>query len=337
MPFIPPIIAGFNSLYARYPENIGQPPVDKWIMFEVKSGRHVVRSVIADGNNVDRTIASVGLYLTPSALTDTLAVEYEKGDLGVFVGTAVEMLAQSGQNFANMKLGQLLADRSPIQALLKSIGKGAKDVVGGVIEGVTPNFIDLGDSLGEAIKADAVKGLDSLASFLGSEGPTTSALLGQKVNPRTDVQFDAQMYREHAYSFDLVPRNINEARAIDKIINFFQFYSLPVYRANETANTAHLGSFMMGFPYEFKISFRDGNNQELNHVNKVARSVCKSVAIDHAAGRKTAFIKDNGEYYPVATKLELHFQEVKLLARDSTEIQRANGIDPNSNDFDPRR
>lgn len=296
----------------RYPNDLCNPPFDKWITFEAREGRHVGRNqIVSESNPADRTLASVSLYLSESALKSKTGVAYDKNDLGPFAGAAVEFFAQTGQNLFGAKLG------SDTKGLSASIVAGLSDLV-------SKSRALLSDGLGqtflEAIKADVFRGVNELT------GDTASAIFGQKPNPRTDILFDTVEYRCHDMEFMLIPRSLDEAKAIDGIIHFFQFYMLPSYNTTETLNNVKIGAFMIGFPYEFEISFNSLGGP-MEHINKIGRSVLKEIAIDHAAGSKTAFIKENGEYYPVATKLGLSFQEVRLLSRDRDEIKRAGTAD----------
>jgi hypothetical protein len=114
----------------------------------------------------------------------------------------------------------------------------------------------------------------------------------------------------------LIPRNENEARVIDKIIKFFQFYMLPTYSPTIGVNQ-DIEGLLMGFPYEFEISFWSEGRPTLHHFNKIGRSVLTNVSVDHAGGSQVAFFRaPNGELFPAVTKLSLEFQEVRLLARD---------------------
>lgn len=302
-----PTATGTLSLSSRYPENLGQKPFDKWMCFEARAGRHVLRDQVVPerGTGTDRTLASVGLYISPTALKDSIAVGYDTQALGPFLGSAVELLAQTGNNLFDTRFNTLQDAKDATVTLLKA----AKAAAGG--------GTSLKDSVIEAIKADLLR----LGSSVVGDGAVGS-VLGQRVNPKTDVLFDTNEYRTHSYEFVLIPRSLNEAQNIDRIINFFQFYSLPSFRRTQGQQTARVGSFMIGFPYEFVITFKDESGRELEHVNRVARSVLTNVSIDHAAGGKTAFIKNGSDFYPVATNLSLTFQEVVLLGRDSDEIKR---------------
>jgi hypothetical protein len=316
-----------GALHFRYPENLGRPPFDKWIFFEARSGRHVVRDqVISEAGGVDRTLASVGLYLSETTLKNTLNITYDTTALGPFVGAIVELFAQSGRNLMDTLptlgtdwVGTLKQALSPGEWNLQ----GAKDAVGGALSTAGRNLKDVTGRaakvpLGELIGADVLKGVNDLSAGAGS------ALFGKRPNPRTDVLFDTQNYREYEFSFLMVPRNIREAQAIDNIIRVFQFYMLPKYDTMDAQTK--IGGFMLGFPYEFEITLRDGNARELDHVNKFERTVLTNVMVDHAAGGKTAFVKDdNGIFWPVATQITLQFKEVRLLDRNSEVILRSGG------------
>jgi hypothetical protein len=296
----------------KYPNQLGSAPFEKWILFEVKSGRHVVRNKVIPegGTNLDRTLASIGLYLSESALVDSILVCYDESPLGAFVGAAVELLAQSGQNMFDMNFSFSENTSGGLADKLSAITSEAMRVYGDIKTAVRDHWQD-------ALKADIFKAVDQITGGAGR------AITGKRPNPRTDLLFDTQKYRTRELSFLLIPRNVQEAQQIDNIIHAFQYYMLPAYLGPEQQNrTSGFGSFLMGFPYEFEISLLQ-NDKVMEHVNKIGRSVLTNVAIDHAAGGKAAFVEQGGELYPVATKLTLSFQEVRLLGRDSTEIQRA--------------
>lgn len=292
-----PSYSPLPALIYKYPDNLSQPPVDKWIHFEVKSGRYVIReTVLTEQNSPDRTIASVGLYLTESALKSSMMVSYEKNNLGPFAGAALEYFGQTAKN--NMD----------------SVPNNTSDMFGGISSFLKKIYNgELNNSFKAAIEADIQRGLDAVTN------DAVTRLRGAKVNPRTDILFNSQEYRQHQLSFLLVPRTLAEAKSIDAILRIFQFYMLPAYQHADK----QLG-FLLGFPYEFTITMKDGAGKTLEHINKIGRSVLINCDIDHTAGSDTAFVKDNGVYYPVATTLTLTFQEVRLLARDSEEITRAN-------------
>ena len=146
-------------------------------------------------------------------------------------------------------------------------------------------------------------------------GGAARQALGFRPNPRTDVLFSHVGYRDHRMEYILIPRDEAEAKAIDHIIKFFQFYMLPSYSPTVGKNK-DIEGLIMGFPYEFVITFWDEGTPSLHHFNKIGRSVLKSVTVDHAGGSQVAFFKAGNNLYPAVTKLSLEFTEVRLLARD---------------------
>jgi hypothetical protein len=278
----------------KYPSDLTTPPHEKWILLEAKSGRHIARDgfVAEAGNNPDRTLAAVALYLPTDALKSAHTVGYKDIDLGMAAGKAIEA--------ATTRQGTL---RAPTQ----TSGTGfnidtLKSAMGGFIEG-----------------AATQKLLDVTESFAGMaiDNPreTGEIVAGGAVNPRTDTAFDAMQYRTHEFTFNLIPRDKREADDIDAILNILHFYSLPSY------GDGRLGNFMIGYPYEFVITmFKE------THLNKIERSVLTGITVDHAGGDRIAFASSAAaaaiEYYPAATSLSLSFKEVRLLGRDSEVIFR---------------
>jgi len=315
MVHIPFPTAAWQTLpYFRYPENLTFPPFDKWIKFDVKSGRHIIRNgLVTEGpGRADRTLASVGLYLSPTALKTSIEAKYDSNDLGPFWGAAVELLAQTGKNL-------LSAKPNSVQERLST---GASEFLN-VVEKV--KTLADGETFGQAMLQQAKEAIQSfLSQKAGLPEHALDIVTGQKTNPKTDIFFDSVEYRTHELSFTLIPRSKIEAVAIDNIVHLFQFYMLPSYHTSEAMTQAKVGAFLIGYPYEFEIQFLDGQGQELGHINKIGRSVLTNVQVNHSAGDNVAFVKDNGEYYPVVTELSLSLQEVRLLGRDSKEIDRKN-------------
>jgi hypothetical protein len=326
----------FNSsraaLVARYPADLCSPPFDKWIMFSAMTGRHVVRSPpVTEHKTPDVPINSVALYLPNAALASAIVVDYEKNDLGPMVGAAVEFFAQTGTSLFGAKGGGVAGTLDATLRSIQDAGKGALSAISD-----KGSWVDF-------FKADASQLLAfGMSRLTGDDGTFAAGILsGTKPNPRTDILYNTQDYRTNELDFLLVPRTLQEAKAIDTICYFFNYYMLPRYQSTQGLTDAKVGAFTVGFPYEFEINMfaagPNGTNTTLNHINRIARSVLRGVSIDHAAGGKTAFIKDDGEFYPVATKLCLSFQEVRLLARDSDEIKRDGEWNFDNHAGDPRR
>jgi hypothetical protein len=159
--------------------------------------------------------------------------------------------------------------------------------------------------------------------FKGIDPATAAAIaFGIKANPRTEVLFNTQQYRTHSMEFILIPRSLDEAKAIDRLLYFFQFYSLPRYSGSNGNNP--VSAFMVGFPYEFTIdmlSAQGTDNFTLDHVNKIGRSV---LTRGHrpCGGREDGVREGRRRLLSGRDALRLSFQEVRMLARGDDEIRR---------------
>ena len=290
---------GFGK-FVKYPEQLGTAPWEKWILFEARSGRHIARNGFVQENDkdVDRTLASVALYLPTDALKSTMTVAYKTADYGAAAGLAIESATQNQGSLRAPTSG--FGGGSNIGARLAGVGGGVKGFVQQQLaKTVTGNAQEIADIPPEAFEA----------------------IVGGAVNPRTDTLFGNVEYRTHDFTFKLIPRSKKEADDIDTILNVLHFYSLPDYGTGT-------GNFFIGYPYEFVITMFNEK-----HINKIDRSVLTSLSVDHAGGDRVAFA---GDYYPAATALTLSFKEVRLLGRDSEVIFRGDAGVKTFSPFDPR-
>ena len=151
-------------------------------------------------------------------------------------------------------------------------------------------------------------------------------VIGGVINPRTDLFFKSVEYRTHQFTFTLIPRTIQEAWAIDAILNIFQYYMLPSF-GDDSVNAAGVpnapnDSFFIGYPYEFEISMFSQVSGSAHHLNSFERSVLTDIRIDHASGNRVAFVDSYGgnEYFPASTTLSLGFKETRLQGRDKQTV-----------------
>ena len=309
----------------RYPSALGYAPFEKWMLFEVKAGRHVTRTgVVGEANSTNSTIKSVALYLPHDALKSELSVTWNTSEGYGPVGGAILQKALQSQK----EPGPASTNVAGYGAIPNLLGRVAETVTEGAvtafvnreITGATGTIDRIGNLLGGA---DSVKSMNVL------EG-----LIGATVNPRTDLFFQAVNYRQHAFTFTLVPRNIAEAKAIDEILNTFQYYMLPSFGGENDAD-----SYFIGYPYEFEITMftQASSTGSFHHINTIDRSVLETVTIDHASNDRVAFVDEYGgsQYYPASTTLTLSFREVRLQGRDKQKAiwRGTNQRNPNSLDL----
>ena len=279
----------------KYPADLGKPPYEKYMLFRVSPARHIQRKgMMGEAEGADRPIHTVALYLPPEALHSTLSVEWGEEAMGAVAGAALEAFA---------KPPALGATDDTMVSKLKAA------VTAGVVAKVAHGAAEI-----------AGKGLTAVTAG-GPGNKMIERVLGAKLNPRTDMLFDTVRYRQHQFSFTLIPRNEIEAKSIDEILSAFQFYMLPSF--GKTGEE----SLFIGYPYEFTIDMytTSGLAASLHrgiaasqHINKIDRSVLTRCTIDHSAGNdRVAFA---GNYYPAVSSLELNFTEVRLQGRDEQEV-----------------
>jgi hypothetical protein len=291
----------------KYPDDLGSPPYEKQMLFEVKVARHLGRRrTVGEAEGVDRNVAAAALYMPVDALNSTTTVDWSPEDIGIAGGAMIDAFTQGGPaTGAN---------------IMEKLGTTAKAY---------------GGALGVDLVAKIITPLISAATAGGNGEAILQSMLGQKIDPRTDMLFGGVQYRKHQFSFTLIPRNQIEAESINSILNIFQFYMLPRYGAG----TATLDSYFIGYPYEFDITMitkeglaAGGADDASLHINKIDRSVLTSCNINHAGANRVAFM---GNYYPAATSLVLDFTEVRLQGRDRYGEAMWHGSD--ATPFDPNR
>ena len=295
--------ASGSATFVKYPADIGSPPFEKWMLFEVKSGRHIGRTGVVGetGTNVDRTIKAVAVYLPANALRSSLSVDWQQDEYGAVAGEAIAQAIQSGTEIGSVSTS---LNR---QSLIQKLAAGVKgDVAAGLLN-TTYNAA-----------AGAISQIGNLAGGNAANGrQVLEGLSGSTVNPRTDLFFKSVQYRTHEFTFTLIPRSLDEARQIDTILNIFQYYMLPSFGDDTTSD-----SFFIGYPYEFVISMFSQYSGGSHHINSIDRSVLEGIVIDHASSNRVAFVDTYGgvEYYPASTTLSLRFKEVRLQGRDKQSV-----------------
>lgn len=285
----------------RYPENVGQPPFDKFIKFDAKKMRHVLRNIPNDP-----TVASAVLYLPETALRNTTAVAWDTADMGTLAGPLLQV---AGRNGAGILKTDMKGAINTLKGAAGAVVDSAKEAgVGGSIQFVIENVLA---EIAQSVVPDTMRN-------------AASAFLGTNINPRKEVLFQTPEYRRYQFEFMLVPRNYKEAENIDNIVKFFQFYMLPAFYDNDT---------IMGYPYEFEVGVFNNTTPEgqlastsqIKRVAHIGRCIVTSFTADFAAGGKVAFVRDETKeerLFPVATSLSMELQEVKLLSRNDPEILR---------------
>ena len=143
-------------------------------------------------------------------------------------------------------------------------------------------------------------------------------------NPKFNT-FQGVSFRDHSYTFNLTPYNVNDAEEITKIITLFKTLMLPM------STNANRRKMIM--PSEFSIDFK---GPILGHIEHPQNCFLKSCDVDYSGGKDMSFIEGIVEgtklgpgegqqgppqtvrgmqHYPNGVTLSLVFQEILNIDR----------------------
>jgi hypothetical protein len=303
----PPRPATVVSYPTNLYTNTGEWGYDKWMLFRVMNGRHILRSrggfdSKTELNPVDGA-PQLCLYLPPSALQSEINLAWEEGSYGIGLGASLQS-AMGDENRLT---------KSDINGALRDSLKGNFNAASGVGEKLaTAGLAGL-----IALAADAV--FEVAETVIKDPIQKVGGITGNVPNPRTDIFFTSVKYRTHSFTWKLVPRSVEEAQAIDIILNTFQFYSLPSFGAENDKESG----FFMGYPYEWSVQIfsETAGRGSKHHINTIDQSVVTRVNINHASNDRVSFIVDGQmKYYPTDTTLTVDMQEVRLQGRNNQDV-----------------
>ena len=226
-------------------------------------------------NNTTRIQDSIAMYLPPNVEDNTTAGynDFRTGMAGFLAAGGSKALAQGGDAAA--------ITQSVLDSAEGLIGKAGQKIVSEIAE-----------------------------VALGAEGANEliNKAFGVADNPYMEVLFDAMALRTFTYTFNMAPRNEQEAAEIKNIIQVFRFHMTPELRGNQ--------SRFIGLPSEFDIHYmflsKDGVASENTFYNKIATCVLTNCAVNYTPNGVKSF-EDGG---PTATTMVLTFKEKEMLTKE---------------------
>ena len=226
-------------------------------------------------NNTTRIQDSIAMYLPPNVEDNTTAGynDFRTGMAGFLAAGGSKALAQGGDAAA--------ITQSVLDSAEGLIGKAGQKIVSEIAE-----------------------------VALGAEGANEliNKAFGVADNPYMEVLFDAMALRTFTYTFNMAPRNEQEAAEIKNIIQVFRFHMTPELRGEQNR--------FIGLPSEFDIHYmflsKDGVASENTFYNKIATCVLTSCAVNYTPNGVKSF-EDGG---PTATTMTLTFKEKEMLTKE---------------------
>ena len=242
---------------------------------EIKIGRPVPNSILSGGMQTHTQVTGgVALYMPPGIKTSYSA------DTGV---TELGLAGLAGQTLAN-----IVGSNNTKDAVKKAL-----EGFGGFATQAARNFaIETGNALG-----------------LGDIGSTINKVTATAENNFQEAVFEKINARTFSYTFQLVARNTDEARDIQKIIKFFKFHMHP------EIDKSIPGGRYFRVPSEFEIHYAY-NDQVNNFLHQISRCVCSGVEVDYGGDNFQTFRQFDGQgAAPVNVSMTLNFSETTVLTK----------------------
>tara|TARA_Y100000296_G_scaffold56764_1_gene65084 strand:- start:311 stop:1573 length:1263 start_codon:yes stop_codon:yes gene_type:complete len=243
---------------------------------KAKVGMAAYRDTRDNPYGTSRIKHSVALYLPPN-VTDNYAVGYNNTNTGM-------------------------------------LGFMAATIGGGIGAWKDKDLNKLADTIGDGLFGFAdyafKKGVLSSAEFLSSaEGGEElwNKAFGAAANPYLEVLFDAPQLREFTYNFTFAPRNVDETKDVQTIIQIFRYHMAPELRSDNNRFLTLPSTFDIHYMYQGS----DGSNQENDFYNRIATCVLKNCAVDYTPGS----VRSHADGSPVQIKMALTFQETEMLTK----------------------
>jgi hypothetical protein len=211
------------------------------------------------------------------------------------------------QNAIKLPIPSKLIDSTDLDYSPETLGPA----YGAAVEAIsrTPEINGLGDLNrigGQIISAGATAvGLAALQAALNpTQQAAISATTGLTINQFQTMTFKSPVFKNHSFSWKLVPKNEDESNRIENIIRLFKYHSLP------SASSATLGSGLYGYPETLTIKLFTGNKDQ--YLYKFKPCVVKNVSVNYAPNGPSFY---RGTRAPTAVELSISLVEIELWSK----------------------
>lgn len=204
-----------------FPRDLERFAISMCFEFFEYQRRSIFRQPYRQAKNVIRLPVSKGI-------TDKFVSTWEESSDDPFVGAMMENLLSEADK-GNAVLSAKNQNFDPALLFGQLANLSGAGLAGGALK------------LGEV-------GMEGLSNFLSINQAKILQPYGMAINPFLTVLFKQPEFKRHVFSWKLIPRNPEEARIINAIIQNFKYHMLPDI-ANNTAGT------ILNYPNMVQISF----------------------------------------------------------------------------------
>ena len=179
---------------------------------------------------------------------------------------------------------------------------GIVGAIGGAVEGVK-GLVQSGEAQQVSNAFFASKAVNLLGGNTSFEGVLARST-GQILNPNKELLFNGVKLRSFNFSFNLAPRNGDEAEMVKNIIRTLKISMSP---STTIENGNQTGIFLQS-PNVFRLKYKTGSN---NHqfLNSFVIAALTNVQVNYT-GSGTYMTYDDGSKTPVHMVMQLSFQEL---------------------------
>lgn len=284
-----------GSASLRFPESLADLGIPYVLFSPYKRDR-----LVSTGTSAGATLAlltklptpswTIALPIPTSALATDYQVTYETPSFGAVGGTVLSGLQSA--------LGGKVS-LAGFNTLKDNLRQGASELV------------STGLGAFSAMGRNALAG--ALDSLVTSGKPALDVLFNNVENPFTEMLFKSVPFREHTFTYKFSPRNLQQSKTIDLILQRFKFFMLPAFEEFEIAGVKNFGTYLQ-FPYEWQIYYS---------VNKstftLLPSVLTNMKVSYSGELDTPkfFAPDaDGNQYPTQISVSMTFKETFILTRN---------------------
>lgn len=180
------------------------------------------------------------------------------------------------------------------RAMTGASGEDAGDAAKKIVDRIGGNSEDVKKALQETLSGNAVGARNLL-----------SRMTGMVMNPNLELLFQEPTLRPFTFSFDLAPRNKEEADEVIKIIKFFKQGMSPIRSES---------NLFLKSPHTFQVHFvKGGTTDENPFIGKMKECAMTSFAVDYTPQQNYSTLAGG---YMTAYKISMSLKELEPVFND---------------------
>ncbi len=198
------------------------------------------------------------------------------------------------------------ADMKELKGILDGMGGG----IGGLVDAAAQGGSALIDVVGDA-------------ELGGKFSQAKQAFRGTVMNPRLEKMFKSKGFRSFSFAWDMYPKNQEESKMINDIIETFRYHSSPSLAEEVFGTKESSTEIMLRVPAEFTVRFLSTNPDrsvngfvENEFIPKIARCALTNISVNRTPQSLFSTFEDNS---PIGVSITLSFDEISVILRQDIE------------------